>query len=195
MHRIGGSPNNCKCLWIQVGTEPAGVQLLFLSSCAGRGPGCGIGSLLTWWPTKEPLSDAGLDRRRGTSEGGHRPQKGRGENKALERYRVGLTIKVRLLADGGWSAASVPHQRRRVRRLYGSPASAGGLQSPGRDCRQGLGQCRNREPSCGQRRGCVILSRRLRRLKRSLKSDLYEYRNRIESFFNRLKQIRRFTTR
>jgi hypothetical protein len=24
MHRIGGIPNNCKCLWIQVGREPAG---------------------------------------------------------------------------------------------------------------------------------------------------------------------------
>jgi hypothetical protein len=30
MHRIGGIPDNCKCLWIQVDTEPAGVQLLFL---------------------------------------------------------------------------------------------------------------------------------------------------------------------
>jgi hypothetical protein len=30
MHRIGGIHDNCKCLWIQVDTEPAGVQLLLL---------------------------------------------------------------------------------------------------------------------------------------------------------------------
>ena len=32
MHRIGEIPNNCKCLWIQLGAELAGVQLLFLGS-------------------------------------------------------------------------------------------------------------------------------------------------------------------
>jgi hypothetical protein len=37
MHRIGGIPNDCKCLWLQAGAELAGVQLLFLglSKCVG----------------------------------------------------------------------------------------------------------------------------------------------------------------
>jgi hypothetical protein len=35
MHRIGEIPNNCKCLWIQVGAELVGVQLLFLGLLQG----------------------------------------------------------------------------------------------------------------------------------------------------------------
>ena len=38
MHRIGEIPNDCKCLWIQVGAELAGVQLLFLGSSSPSSP-------------------------------------------------------------------------------------------------------------------------------------------------------------
>jgi hypothetical protein len=38
MQRIGEIPNSCKCLWIQIGRELAGVQLVFLGSTLSYRP-------------------------------------------------------------------------------------------------------------------------------------------------------------